>query len=187
MKKLFIASAIALCMAFSACSNDEPEPPEGGDQESPEGGNTESPDEVQPDSPDILVGEFKYTGSTDSSAEGMPSFVKDETGFIATIADDARTVTIVIDGAQFIGMMPALVISFDNIPITEIDSEGVYHFESPDFLPTIGGVPYEKYRITDLSGKLTPNVDFSMEFVCNVQNNSFTMPFKVLASGTAVK
>ncbi len=80
-----------------------------------------------------------------------------------------KTARIDITGAQFIQQMPALNMTFPDIPFTA--DAATLTLKSPNFIPTIANVPQESFAISNLDGTFNPqNGALLLDFYCNPMN-----------------
>lgn len=107
---------------------------------------------------------FYYARTTSAPADGGTPFVTTDPRYAVTFNPDKKTATIDITGAKFIENMPAMNMTFGNVPFGCVGNSIEMNAES--LTPTIQGVEYPGYPITSLRSKVTPAEVGSLSFTC---------------------
>ena len=117
-------------------------------------------------------------GRTVSTGPDNAAFTTDETKYQITLNSSLDKATIALSGAQFIGAMPALDITFPDVPVTVTD--GKILLAAQTLTPNMKDTPAPGFPITNLKGSINPVGESSIEFDCAPQ----TMPgvFHVVAT-----
>ena len=105
---------------------------------------------------DTKTNETTYSNSAASVTVSIPNMLEPK-------------FNIIFNDMKFDSAMPVtLDIVFENVPFTTTISEDEttinYIFEAEDIVPTVGGVPYEKYRVDKIEGCIgrPVTIDFTM-------------------------
>lgn len=106
-------------------------------------------------------------GTTVSVKDGGTSFTTKNTYYQAVIDTETRQLKLTLYKAQFIDKMPAMDITINNIPYTIVSNR--LKFEAASKTPTIGGVPYDGFPITDLVGEIEFGQAMTLNFDCRPQ------------------
>ena len=108
------------------------------------------------------------SAGSSSASYGGKLVVKEISTEEVTYSDDKASVTVwipnmiepkfdfVFNDMKFDNMMPKLNVEFAGVPfnttISEDETTINYTFLAKDVVPTIGGVPYEKYKVDSIKG-----------------------------------
>lgn len=120
------------------------------------------------------------TGSSSATFYGTIVVTDDATGEVAYSSDEASVdvvipniieakMDILFNGVKFADMMPKVNMQLGGLPfVTTISEDGTsmnYVVDAKDVVPTIGGVPYEKYKADKVEGCVGATVDirFTLE------------------------
>ena len=71
------------------------------------------------------------------------------------------TMTLTMHNTHFVAMMPRLTMQVDGLRSERVDYEHILSAAEDGTIPTIGGIKYPKYIITNLSGKRIVSADDS--------------------------
>ena len=71
------------------------------------------------------------------------------------------TMTLTMHNTHFVAMMPRLTMQVDGLSSERVDHEHILSAAEDGVIPTIGGIKYPKYIITNLSGKRIVSADES--------------------------
>lgn len=111
--------------------------------------------------------EIYYFGETKSTADADGSVYTTRSPRYAMIIDPAKkTARIDITGAQFVGAMPAMNMTFPDVAMTPGISDLTLAADA--LTPTIAGTPYPTFPITDLTATVSPrNGSATLAFDCD--------------------
>lgn len=105
-------------------------------------------------------------GVTTSESEKMhTSYETTDVNYYVSFDTDTRRVTVLMQGARFVDGMPAFDIAIPDIPFVIKGTKAVW--EATSVLPTIGGVTFATYPISNLKGEFDFGGDFNYEFDCD--------------------
>lgn len=123
---------------------------------------------------------FSLWGTTTAAAEGLSPFTGEVNNIVVTPNFKDMTITVLVNGAKFAERMPPLNIQLDNIPLQLVNLGESFTFETDALTPTISGVPYPNYPVSEVKGTLNPENGMELSFVCTVNG----MPYTVSTSPT---
>lgn len=121
---------------------------------------------------------FICSGTTLVSSEGQPNYTPDqeENGTLYIVAFDTAKMmaTISIQGAKFAAAMPALNMSFQNIPFT-VDSTGRVSLRSDYLEPVLitgsnSTTPMPNYPISNLTCTADDQNNMTLNFTCTIKS-----------------
>lgn len=114
-------------------------------------------------------------GTTESTADNGDKFTTSATVYGLLFDTNTRCVNISLIGARFVSSMPAMNISFTNVPFTM--RGGKAYFTTESLTPTYEGTPYPSFPITNLSGEFDFGEGLDMTFGCAPARlpNSYTV------------
>lgn len=93
---------------------------------------------------------------------------------------DKTRATIGCLNAKFADKMPAMNMNFENVPYT-LTQYG-FTLEASEITPTIGGVPFPSYKITDLKVSGAYGGPVNISFTCTIDSPKVKGTYKVEAS-----
>lgn len=109
---------------------------------------------------------FVMGGTTESTPQGGETFKSNISLYVTTLDFSTKKAAIKINNANFAPGMPSLNMEFPGVDY-EIEPDGSVKLSCASLIPTIGGTPYEDYKITDLEGEINPGRnDSEIEFTC---------------------
>lgn len=124
-----------------------------------------------------IVGDF-----TTSDAEGNSIYVDEAVKSTVYLGDVLeKSFDLKISGVQFVQNMPLMNIDLPGIPFTSdaSDSEplsGTWNILPCTIVPTIGGVAYEQYTMTNFQGTIDEN-DFEFSFNIQYDGQTYTVTY----------
>ena len=124
-----------------------------------------------------IVGDF-----TTSDAEGNSIYVDEAVKSTVYLGDVLeKSFDLKISGVQFVQNMPLMNIDLPGIPFTSdaSDSEplsGTWTILPCTIVPTIGGVAYEQYTMTNFQGTIDEN-DFEFSFNIQYDGQTYTVTY----------
>lgn len=134
MKRMILAAAAALLAVFmTGCSKDN-------------SGDSPVIDPVEPAS---------YTGTLKVTSDGVENTT--ENVHVSVSFQENGTVDILFHKVKFVPQMPVTL----DVTVPGVSSEakdGVYHLSGEDIIPVAMGMPYEKFKVTGLSGTLNEDI-----------------------------
>ncbi len=98
-----------------------------------------------------------YTGDCVVSSYGIAIYTQEDA--TCTLEEDGSTISIEMQEVQFSEDMPGLTIKISDIPA----SNGSFSIDS--ITPTIAGIPFEDYELTDVSGTYSSS-SLTISFEC---------------------
>lgn len=114
-------------------------------------------------------------GETTSTAEGVSPFKTDYPIYTILLKFETMTADIRITNAKFAEAMPLMQMDFPNIPFIVSNNSNEVSFNAESLVPTIKGVPYPSFPITELSGKLEPTGKGNLKFNCGVRGVTYNV------------
>lgn len=105
---------------------------------------------------------FGSTGVTNTAAS--TNFTSTDPYYAVTLDPTTMTASIDVYKAKFAKEMPAMDMNFSGVPF-EVSHLG-YKLFCEELVPTIKGVPYPDYTITNLTGDATFATGLNMQFEC---------------------
>lgn len=111
-------------------------------------------------------------GITEVALPGTDTFRSADTFYTITIAPDGQTADLIVSNARFAQNMPSVGdMLFASLAVTFED--GGYELKSTSLIPSIGGVPYPAFAITDLDIDVDLSSDADIEFSCGALGRSY--------------
>lgn len=92
------------------------------------------------------------------------NFITKSPYYTVTLDPSTMLATIDVYQAEFAASMPAMDMNFANVPFS-VSNLG-YKLTCEELIPTIKGVPYPNYKITDLEGDATFSSGLDLRFNC---------------------
>lgn len=123
---------------------------------------------------------FTMGGKTESFPPSSSNgYTSTSTLYIVSLDFGSSLAKIDIYNAVFAQGMPAQDMQFANIPFT-YDAEANITLRSDRLIPTIAGVPYENYPISNLSATIdSESHDGTVNFTCSVHGAPFTVAARI--------
>lgn len=128
-------------------------------------------------------------GTTEVTAPSINSFTTSATTYLITIKSAGKA-TVTVRNARFAQNMPAVGdMEFDDVDITRFDDDG-YYLECASLVPSIMGVPYPSFAITDFSAYINiddyDDDDSIITFGCNALGRAYTVKASGLSYYAAI-
>lgn len=98
-------------------------------------------------------------------ADPTQTFNTTETKYTLNFDPETLKCSIDVKGAKFVSDMPSMDMTFPNIPFTS--QNGSLKIETAGLTPTIRGVEFPQFPITNLSTVFTPLQNATLNFSCN--------------------
>lgn len=112
-------------------------------------------------------------GTSVSTSPDGEEFQCNTTAYVLTFNTKTMRASLFLSGAKFASQMPALDITFDNIPFTFAGNTAVLSCDA--LIPTINDTPYPAFPISKLTGVYNFGKGLELEFGCGVMGQ----PYKV--------
>lgn len=117
-------------------------------------------------------------GTTEVTSASTAPFSSTATTYLITLKS-ATKATVTVRNARFAQNMPAVGdMVFDDVDITRFDDDG-YYLGCASLVPSIMGVPYPSFAITDFSAYIDiddyDDDDSNITFGCNALGRSYTV------------
>ena len=128
-------------------------------------------------------------GNTVVSSASSDSFTNSSTTYLITLKS-AEKATVTVRNARFAPNMPAVGdMVFDDVDVISFDDDG-YYLSCASLVPSIMGVPYPSFAITDFSAYIDidgyDEEDSMISFGCNALGRSYKVKATSLSYYTAV-
>jgi len=107
----------------------------------------------------LLYGTTNVINETSGTA-----FTSTEPLYAITVDPEKMVATIDITGAKFLEQMPAMNMTFPNIPFNVYNGNLILNIDN--LVPTIQGVEYPNYAISNLRANVNPCTAASLDFTC---------------------
>ncbi|MCM1028301.1 MAG: hypothetical protein NC342_04425 [Pseudoflavonifractor sp.] len=108
-------------------------------------------------------------GSTTITTPGSPDFTSTSTTYEIVMKEGSGKADVIVHEPKFSSQMPAVGdMLFPDIDVT-FDDKGGFNLYSPSFVPSISGVPYPSFTITNFYAEvdLDSEADIDISFQCS--------------------
>ena len=131
----------------------------------------------------IIDGRYKVTGSraplwmtgnTVSTPADGQAYTHDKAIYVTALNYTDQTASIGIVGVSFAQGMPAMNMTFPNIPFT-FDADGKISMAAANIIPLLNGAPYNDFPISDFRAEIEPGDDMEITFMCNFRGTIYTV------------
>lgn len=108
---------------------------------------------------------------------GSTPFKTTDTSYAISVNHETSKAVITVRNARFAPNMPSVGdMVFEGLGVT-FDDKGGYNLYAEKIVPTIAGVPYPSFAITNVSAQveLDSEADVDISFMCNAMGSSYTV------------
>lgn len=114
-------------------------------------------------------------GETTSTAEGLEPFKSDYPIYTILLKYETMTADIRITNAKFAQGMPLMQMDFPNVTFSVQNNTNSILFSAESLVPSIKGVPFPSFPITELTGTLDAKGKGTLNFNCGVRGVTYNV------------